>query len=185
MDEHTPEGTESHKGRPTPSRKEAEAARKKAMKTPLTRKEQAKREREARSQIRQRQQDAMRSGGDERFLPLRDRGAVRRFTRDYVDRKWVIGEFLLPLLVVAFITTTLPYPVIVRLGTIMWLATTLFFVFDEIRLVRGVKKQIKQRFPDESARGVTLYVLLRSTQFRRFRLPKPQIARGAPLPEKY
>jgi len=30
-----------------------------------------------------------------------------------------------------------------------------------------------------------LYVLLRSTQLRRFRLPKPQIARGAPLPERY
>ena len=57
----------------TPSRKEAEAARKRAMKTPMTRKEQMKREREARAQIRERQQAALKSG-DEKYLPLRDRG---------------------------------------------------------------------------------------------------------------
>ena len=43
------------------------------MKTPMTRKEQMKREREARAQIRERQQEALKSG-DEKYLPLRDRG---------------------------------------------------------------------------------------------------------------
>lgn len=180
VDENTP----GNKGRATPSRKEAEAARKKAMKTPVTRKEQLKREREARSQIRERQQSAMRTG-DERFLPLRDRGPVKHLTRDYIDRRWVVGEFLLPLLVIAFITTTLNNPVLVRIGTIVWLGTTLLFILDEIRLVRGVKKELARRFPDENKRSITLYVLLRSTQIRRFRLPKAQIERGAPLPERY
>src|SRR5690606_19412452 len=46
--------TEAGKGRATPSRKEALAARKKQMKTPLTRKEQAKRERAARESMRTR-----------------------------------------------------------------------------------------------------------------------------------
>ena len=105
MDENTP----SAKGRTTPSRKEAEEARKRAMKTPMTRKEQMKREREARAQIRERQQAALKSG-DEKYLPLRDRGPVRRFTRDYIDRRYVIAEFLLPILVVSFVVTSLPPP---------------------------------------------------------------------------
>ena len=179
MDEDTP----SAKGRPTPSRKEAEEARKRAMKTPLTRKEQMKREREARSQIRERQQAALKSG-DDKYLPLRDKGPVRRFTRDYIDRRYLIAEFLLPILVVSFVVTTLPPPW-AGIGLFLWLVVTLLTVVDEFLLVRRLKKQLKKRFPDQSTKGTTLYVLLRSTQLRRWRLPKPQIARGAPLPERY
>ena len=174
--------TPGAKGRATPSRKEAEAARKKAMKQPLTRKEQAKRERDARAQIRERQQAALKSG-DERYLPLRDRGPVRRLARDYIDRRWIIAEFLLPILVVSFVITTVP--AIAGFGLLLWLAVTLLTVIDEIFLIRGLKKEAARRFPDESKRGLTLYVLLRSTQLRRFRLPKAQIARGAPLPDRY
>ena len=58
-------------------------------------------------------------------------------------------------------------------------------IIDEIFLVRRLKKEVARRFPDESAKGLTLYTLLRSTQLRRWRLPKPQIDRGAPLPERY
>lgn len=183
MDENTPGAKAGDKGRATPSRKEAEAARKKAMRTPVTRKEQMKREREARTAIRQRQQDALKSG-DEKFLPLRDRGPVRRFTRDYIDRRRVVAEYLLPILVVSFVATALPPPW-ASIGLLAWFGVTLLTVIDEFLLVRGIKKEVARRFPDESAKGLTLYVLLRSTQMRRFRLPKPQIARGAPLPERY
>ena len=183
MDEHTPEAKAGDKGRATPSRREAEAARKKAMKTPMTRKEQMKRERQARAEIRERQQAALKSG-DEKFLPLRDRGRVRRFIRDYIDRRYVIAEFLLPILVVSFVVTSLPPP-FAQIGLLMWFAVTLLTIVDEIFLVRRLKKEVARRFPDESAKGLTLYSLLRSTQLRRWRLPKPQIARGAPLPERY
>jgi hypothetical protein len=179
VDENTPDA----KGRKTPSRKEAEAARKKAMKVPLTRKEQAKRERDARAQIRERQQAALKSG-DEKYLPLRDRGVVRRFTRDFIDRRRVIAEYLLPILVVSFVVTTLPPPW-AGIGLILWLGVTVLTVIDEFMLIRRLKKELARRFPDENAKGLTLYVLLRSTQLRRWRLPKPQIERGAPLPERY
>ena len=39
----------------------------------------------------------MRSG-DERYLPARDQGPVKRFVRDCVDARLSIAEFLLPLL---------------------------------------------------------------------------------------
>lgn len=182
MDENTEGAKAGDKGKATPSRKEAEAARKKAMKTPVTRKEQMKRERQARAQIRERQQAALKSG-DEKYLPLRDRGPVRRFTRDYIDRRYIIAEFLLPILLFSFIITSIPR--VAGFGLFLWVVVTLLTVVDEFILVRRLKKEVARRFPGESAKGITLYVLLRSTQLRRFRLPKAQIARGAPLPERY
>ena len=95
------------KENPTPSRKEAEAARKKALKPPMTRKEQIQRDREARRTIRQRQQEALRTG-DDKFLPLRDRGPIKRFARDYVDRRRLVAEYLLPILLFTFILTMFP-----------------------------------------------------------------------------
>lgn len=41
-----------------------------------------------------RQREAMASG-DERYLPVRDKGPVRRFARDYVDSRWCVAEFFL------------------------------------------------------------------------------------------
>ena len=183
MDENTAGANDINKGRATPSRKEAEAARKKAMKTPVTRKAQLKREREARAQIRERQQAALRSG-DEKFLPLRDRGQVRRFARDYIDRRRIVAEYLLPILVVSFVITALPAPW-ASIGLVVWLGTTLLTIIDEFLLVRSLKKELARRFPGESTKGITLYTLLRSTQMRRFRLPKAQIPRGAALPDRY
>lgn len=180
--------TEAGKGRRTPTRKEAEAARKKQMKVPMTRKEQARRERARREDLRLKQREALKTG-DEKFLPARERGPVRKFCRDYVDRRWNVAEFLLPFLVVIFallivggsinsdfsaFMTAIVYPVII-LGT----------VIDEIFLVRGLRKQLKQRFSPDETRGAIAYAVMRTTQLRRFRLPKPQLKRGEPLADRY
>lgn len=172
------------KGHATPSRKDAEAARKKALKPPVNRKEQLKRDREARKRIRARQQDALRSG-EERFLPLRDRGPVKRLARDYVDRKRLVAEYLLPILLLTFVLTMFQSPLIRTIGTYGWLAVTVVTVIEEVLVIRGLKKELARRLPGESTRGVALYTILRTTQMRRLRLPAPQIARFADLPEKY
>ena len=109
---------------------------------------------------------------------------MRRFIRDYVDRRYVIAEFLLPILIVSFVVTSLPPPW-AQIGLLMWFAVTLITVIDEFILVRQLKKEVARRFPDESAKGLTLYTLLRSTQLRRWRLPRAQVARGEQLPERY
>ena len=49
-----------------------------------------------------RQREAMASG-DERYLPARDKGPVRRFARDYVDSRFRVAEFFLPLAVVILV----------------------------------------------------------------------------------
>ncbi len=180
--------TEAGKGRPTPSRKEAEAARKKQMKTPMTRKEQAKRERAIREEVRAKQRDALKNG-DERYLPAREQGPVRRFCRDYVDRRYNFAEYLLPFLIVLLILfavagsisdqasallTAFVYPFVI-VGTIL----------DEVIMVRGLRKELRARFGPEAIKGTTLYAVLRSTQLRRFRLPKVQVKRGQKLSDTY
>ena len=174
------------KGRATPSRKQAEAARKQQMKAPVSRKDQRKREVAAREELRLKQRDALKNG-DERYLPARDRGPLRRFTRDFVDRRTNVAEFLLPFLVAILVMTFLSglSSAIGIAVTFVWSFMIVGTIFDEILLVRGLRKQLRLRFPGESYRGLISYAVLRSTQLRRFRLPKPQVARGAELSEHY
>lgn len=175
-------GTTSGKGRPTPSRREAEAARKAEMKRPLTRKEQAERQRKARAEIRRKQQEAI-NAGEGKYLPARDQGPVRRYVRDLVDTRWNFGEFLLPILVLILALSLVG----TRTGTgswaaqatnALWMATVIVVIIDSWRLTRGVKKAVAAKFGAEHTKGVRFYALLRSTQLRRFRLPKAAVPRG-------
>ncbi len=180
--------TEAGKGRATPSRKDAEAARKKQMKTPMTRKDLAKRDRAAREDLRSKQRDALKSG-DDRFLPKREQGPVRRFCRDYVDRRRNFAEYLLPFLVVLLIAFAVAGSVDDRASTVLTAFVYPFVligtVLDEIIMVRGLRKELKRRFGPEAVKGSTTYAVLRSTQLRRFRLPKVQVKRGEKLSENY
>ncbi len=180
--------TEAGKGRPTPSRREAEAARKKQMKTPMTRKEQAKRDRAAREEIRLKQRDALKSG-DERYLPAREQGPVRRFTRDYVDRRRNFAEYLLPFLVILLVLFAVAGSISDNASAVLTAFVYPFLivgtVLDEVIMVRGLKKQLKERFGPDNVKGSTTYAVLRSTQLRRFRLPKPQVKRGEVLSATY
>jgi len=180
--------TTGSKGRATPSRKEAEAARKQHMKTPTSRKDQAKRDRETRDAIRSRQREALRSG-EEKFLPPRERGSVRRFARDYVDRRWNVAEFLIlflvAILVIGFIANLSGQTWSVYATTLVYPFVIVAVVLDEVMLARGLRKELAARFEPDEISGTLPYAMLRSGQLRRMRLPKPQIERGAPLRDRY
>jgi len=181
--------TDGRKGRATPSRKEAEAARKARLKAPVSRKDQAKRERAAREVLRAKQREALKTG-DDRYLPAREQGPVRHFARDFVDRRRNIAEYLIPFLfliiVAGFVAgltgngqwagaaTLLLYPLII-IGVVV----------DETILVRSLRKQLKARFSPDETRGTSAYAVLRSAQLRRMRLPKPQLKHGDPMKDRY
>lgn len=173
------------KGRATPSRKEAEAARKKQMKQPLTRKELRAKDNEARRLQRAKAQEAMKSGTDDRYLPLREKGPVRRFCRDFVDRRFNMAEFLLPILILILILTVVPVSWGPAVVAVLWTGTILATILDEILMVRRLKRELKARFEPGEIRGAVPYTVLRTTQLRRFRMPKPQIKRGEPLRDRY
>ena len=85
------------KGRPTPTRKEAQAAAKAMAKGPTDRKEAARLQRQRRTESSAKIREGMKAG-DERYRPARDKGPVRRFVRDWIDSRLCIAEMLLPLL---------------------------------------------------------------------------------------
>ncbi|MFP8885093.1 DUF3043 domain-containing protein [Streptomyces mangrovi] len=165
------------KGRPTPKRSEAEALRRAVAKPPADRKEASRRAREARRAELARQREAL-AGGDERYLPARDRGPVRRYARDFVDGKWHVAEFFLPLAVVILILSMMPPPEIKNASLLLWLGVIVMIVVDSVLTGFRLRKALAERFPDENRRGAVAYALMRTLQMRRMRLPKPQIARG-------
>lgn len=176
----------SRKGRPTPSRKEAEAERRRQMKRALTRREQMQRERQARAEIRAKQQESLRTGQGA-HLPPRDRGPVKAFVRDFVDRRRNVAEYLLPILVAILLISvfTQNTPAGGFIVSAIWATVVLATVLDEIVMVRGLKRALRDRFPDEKHKGTTSYAVLRSSQLRRFRLPKANIQRGGDLKPRY
>lgn len=181
--------TETGKGRATPSRKEAEAARKARLKAPVSRKDQVKRDRAAREEIRAKQREALKTG-DEKYLPARERGPVRGFARDYVDRRRNIGELLIPflfiILVFLFVAGATGHPEWTNYATaLVYPVVILGVVIDIVVLSRSLRKELKARFQPEETKGTIAYAILRSMQLRRMRLPKPQLKHGDPMKARY
>ncbi|WP_190121787.1 DUF3043 domain-containing protein [Streptomyces inusitatus] len=168
---------EAPKGRPTPKRSEAQTQRRRAATQPLDRKAAMRRQRDARRADLARQREALASG-DERYLPTRDKGPVRRFARDYVDSRFCVAEFFLPLAVLILILSMIQVGQLQNIALLIWLGVIAMIVIDSIGLGFRLKKQLNARFPDEPKRGAVAYGLMRTLQMRRLRLPKPQVKRG-------
>ncbi|SOD87122.1 DUF3043 domain-containing protein [Streptomyces sp. Ag109_G2-15] len=165
------------KGRPTPKRSEAQSQRRSVANTPTTRKDAAKRQREERRQALERQRQAL-AGGDERYLPARDKGPVRKFARDWTDSRFNVAEFFLPLAVVILVLSVVRVPAIQNIALLLWLIVIVLIVLDAALSGLRLKKRLAERFPDQNRRGAVPYALMRSLQMRRLRLPKPQVKRG-------
>jgi hypothetical protein len=160
------------KGRPTPSRKVAESKRKVSTLAPVIGKEAKKREKELASERRKAAHAAF-MRGDENALPLRDRGPVRRFVRDEVDSRRSIGEFFMPIIFVVLLFSVVPIMAVNAIALVLMYAVLLYAAVDGFLLSRKLKKQIIEKFPDANTKGLGIYGVLRSTQMRRLRAPKP------------
>jgi hypothetical protein len=168
------------KGRPTPSRKQAEAARKAGLKKPRNRKEASAYRREKVRIERAKMQDAMKTG-DDRYLPAADKGPVRRFARDYVDSRWSVMEYALPILLLFSVVGIFLAPLATWIPgavNLVFLAMIVAIVGDWFLLTSGLKRAATKKFPNESIRGLGFYAVRRTMQMRRWRLPKPMVARG-------
>ncbi|MFC7216775.1 DUF3043 domain-containing protein [Streptomyces polyrhachis] len=166
------------KGRPTPKRAEAQSQRR-TLATPANRKEAAKRAREERRASMTKQRQAL-AGGDERYLPARDKGPVRRFVRDWVDSRWHAAEFFLPVAIVILALGMIGSrnASLLTLTSILWAVMIVAMVGQSVFTARLLKKALRERFPNENLRGAVFYGVMRTMQLRRMRLPKPQVKRG-------
>ncbi len=171
-----PETPASGKGRPTPPRREREAANRRPL-VPNDRKEAARQNRAKMAASREKARVGMASG-DERYLPARDKGPVRRFARDFVDSRFHIAEWFLPMAVVILVLSMVRVGALQSIALLLWLVVIVLIVLDSFVTAFRLKKQLNERFAGENKRGAVAYALMRSLQMRRLRLPKPQVKRG-------
>jgi len=177
-----PAGTAAHedaekaggKGRPTPSRKEAQAAARERARAGMDKKAAQKLLRDKRAESNRRMREGMKSG-DEKFLPARDQGPVRRFVRDWVDARISVAEFLLPLLILIMVLQGVGSQ---SLSSGLWASTLLLLLVDTLWIRFRMTRDLRARFPDESLKGTTFYALVRILQLRFMRLPKPNVKLG-------
>jgi hypothetical protein len=172
------------KGRPTPSRKDAEALKKARAKVPRTRKEQNAARKLAQSESSTKMREAMKTG-DDRYLPARDKGPVKRFIRDFVDSKFSPIELLIPVMFIVLVLGWSGNKTLASYANLTLLAMLLLIVIDVFRMRLRLRKELTRRFPDESQKGTTYYAVARSLQMRFMRMPKSQVKIGQQLPERY
>lgn len=171
------DATENKKGRPTPKRKDAVAARKVSSLAPASTKEEKKRAKDAARAARIAARAAY-MRGDESALPARDKGPVKKFVRNYVDSRKSIGEYFLPIIFVVLFLTLIPSPIFQIGSIIIMYGVLLISVIDGFFLSRKIKSAVSAKFPGTELKGIGMYGWLRSTQMRRMRTPKPQIKVG-------
>jgi Protein of unknown function (DUF3043) len=167
------------KGRPTPKRSAAQAANKRPL-VPADRKAAAKSAKVAARAERDRQFRAMQTG-DERYLPAKDRGPVRRYIRDHVDARFNLGEFFLPIAMVFVLLTLVLGNNVTAAAVVIFVlyAIVLATLVDAFIMWRGLRKKLIAKFgEDGQQRGLGMYAGLRVFQLRRSRLPRPQVKRG-------
>lgn len=165
---------ESGKGHATPTRKEREAANKRPL-VPNDRKEAAKLSRARMAEERNKARIGL-AAGDERYLPVRDRGPQKRYARDFVDARYNIGELMVPFMLLVIVMTFLPDMAIQESSfLVLW---TFFFlaVGDAFLMSRKLNRLLLAKFGSVE-KGVRWYASMRTLQMRPMRLPKPQVGR--------
>lgn len=179
-DSKQPRDPQAKKGRPTPKRSEAQSQRRSVANTSTSRKDAAKRQRDERRAQMDRQRQAL-AGGDERYLPARDKGPVRKFARDFIDSRFNVAEFFLPMAVVILVLSVVRVGSLQTVALLLWLVVIVLIVLDSLVTGFRLRKRLAERFEGQNRRGAVAYALMRSLQMRRLRLPKPQVKRGARL----
>ncbi|WP_265444129.1 DUF3043 domain-containing protein [Flexivirga meconopsidis] len=169
-------GVTPKKGRPTPKRREQEAARRQPL-VPVDRKAAKKQSREEARKARLEQREAF-ARGDEKALPPRDKGPIKAFIRDYIDSRWNFGEILLPLMLVVLVLTVLPNRSLQMAAFFFLWLVVLVGIVDSVLVLRRIKKQIRERFHTDPPRGTTSYTIMRAFQLRMGRRPMPRVKRG-------
>lgn len=172
------------KGHATPKRKEAQAANLRPL-VPVDRKASAK---AAKARMREKENaeyEAMQKGDLSR-MPKAERLPWRIYIRDYVDARWNIGEFFIPvafgILILSMILSVFVQNVAISMAMMILMYGYLFAVIIDTWLMwRKLKKKLVAKFGEASvAKGSRsgTYAWSRAIQMRRWRLPKARNKRG-------
>jgi Protein of unknown function (DUF3043) len=166
------------KGRPTPKRAAARAARPRGagpVGASTKGKEGRTRIRAERRRVSQEYRAAMMSG-DVSKLPERERAKERVLARDFVDTRFNVGPFFLITAAIYFVGGLMPVWY-VRLAAV-WLMVLgiVAVVVDSAVLARQVTRRVAEKYPDSRVR-VRAYSVQRALLPRRWRMPRPRVSR--------
>ncbi len=168
------------KGRATPTRREREAANLRPL-VSSDRKAGNKASRARMSEAREKARIGM-ANGDEKYLPMKDKGVQRRYIRDYVDARWSVGELLIPVMFLVIILTYV-FQSNTAMSSVAIFVLWGFFLLAVIDcIVAGVliQRRFTAKFGAERVqKGNRWYTAMRALQLRPMRMPKPQVKRGA------
>lgn len=163
------------KGRATPKRRESERKKKNPV-IPRDRKEAARKAREDLKQKRQLARQGYREG-NERYLPLRDRGVQKKRVREYVDSNIFVSEFLMPVILLVLVLSLIPS---IRLQIFLeYFLIILFAVLltESTLLAFRIKRVLSREF-STFEKGVRLYAISRMVVIRPLRMPKTSVKLG-------
>lgn len=160
------------KGRPTPKRNQARAARAAERKAaPQDRKARAA----ARRKAVQEQREAL-NQTDVSKLPPTERTPELIYVRDLVDSKFYAGQGAVWFAVAVFVLAM--FPPLTVLVDVIGLVGLLMIAVLTWRDSRAISRAVRERYPDSTAR-VRGYAVRRIFSPRRLRRPVPRVARGA------
>ena len=173
------------KGRPTPRRKDQQAKNL----HPVVPKDRAAAKREARAArdaAWKRQNEAMVTG-EEKYLPSREKGPVKRYIRDYVDARFNLGEFFMPLIFVLLIASfgfgrILPqYPLVSFYTVLAMNGYLLLAIADSVWCWTRLRRRLNEKFGADRVKDegtIFFYIMSRCFMLRRWRRPAPLVKRG-------
>jgi len=178
--------TSTGKGRPTPSRREAEQRnRHPIVATPTVGPNATKAEKKAakaaereRWNLERTQQRAAMLSGDESHLPARDKGPHRRWARDFVDARHNLSEYFLPVSFAVMLVTLVPVSYVRNYSALVLYGFIVVALIDTALMTRKLVRGVEARYPG-TGRSLRYYAVMRALQMRRLRLPRAQVARGA------
>lgn len=177
------------KGRPTPKRKEAQAQRLRPLVPPDSK--EARKRAKARIRERENQEYEAMQTGDLNHMPKAERLPWRVYIRDYVDARFNIGEFFIPVALIILIASLIcsavwPNPMVTLVLMVILYVYLFAIIIDIIVMWRKLKKLLIAKYGEQAvAKGMRSgsYAWSRAIQLRRWRLPKPKYKKRGHWPK--
>jgi hypothetical protein len=121
------------------------------------------------------------AAGDDRYLLPRDRGPVKAYIRDVVDSRPHIMGLFMPLAVLVLISVVLPFPAAQQYLSLFSMICLVTMIIEGVFLALSTTRKVRAKFPSETLNALSIgwYSFTRASQIRKFRVPKPRVARGA------
>ncbi len=173
---------------PTPSRKQQEARNYQGL-LGVDKKIAKERAREESRRRYEREQEGLRTGRED-LLPYQHRGQARRMTRDFIDSRYSFAEFMLVTTLVLMALSLIAVSILNRQDTELAQKVNTWTLFGSYAVLilgmldggiiagRAHRQCVKRLGLENIPRGLRWYAFTRAIMIRRWRSPKPQVARG-------